>query len=241
MSHSPCSLSLPLTPLLLPLTPLTPSCSLLPLAPTEVVGAPKHSITYPYPTLAIGRKSEWEEAREEWEGVRGSKGSEREWGEQEGARWEGPLAQQSWWASQNLPPQVVGTPKHTPRSPLCPTSAQSIVSEERKLGARGGTLGSREVVGTPKIGPTGGRDPKTYPSISITPYLTLAPPCPLSLPGNLRTSWDLRKPWNLQKPSAALAVFGPKCFGLWWGPTKAFCGYVNGHWVGTVLPGGGDT
>ena len=21
---------------------------------------------------------------------------------------------------------------------------------------------------------------------------------------------------------------------------KAFCGYVNGHWVGIVVPGGGD-
>ena len=52
-----------------------------------------------------------------------------------------------------LAPQVVGTPKHTPRSPLCPTSAQSIVSEGRKLGARGGTLGSREVVGNPKNWP----------------------------------------------------------------------------------------
>ena len=50
------------------------------------------------------------------------------------------------------------------------------MSEGKKLGARGGTLGSREVVGTPKIGPTGGRDPKTYSSISITSYLNLAPP-----------------------------------------------------------------
>ena len=54
-------------------------------------------------------------------------------------------------------------------------------------------------MGTPKIGPTGGRDPKTHPSISITSYLPLAPPhspLPLSLPGPLRTSWDLRKPWE---------------------------------------------
>ena len=109
------------------------------------------------------------------------------------------MAKQSWWASQNLSPQVVGTPKHTPQSPLCPTSAQSIVSEGRKLGVRGGTLGSREVVGTPKIGPTGGRDPKTYSLISITPYLNLAPLAPshpLSLPGPLRASWGLRKPWE---------------------------------------------
>ena len=115
------------------------------------------------------------------------------------------MAQQSWRASQNLPPQVVGTPKYTPQSPLCPTSTQSIVSEGRKLGARGGTLGSREMVGTPKIGPTGGRDPKTYPLISITPYLSLAPLHPLSLPGNLRTSWGLRKPWE---PLEAFSSFG---------------------------------
>ena len=25
------------------------------------------------------------------------------------------------------------------------------------------------------------------------------------------------------------------------GPTKVFYGYVNGHWVGILLPGGGDT
>ena len=57
---------LPLAPLLLPLTPLAPfrsPRSLSPLAPTEVVGTPKHCITYPYPTLAIGseRKREGSE------------------------------------------------------------------------------------------------------------------------------------------------------------------------------------
>ena len=76
-----------------------------------------------------------------------SEGSEREQAGQ------GPLAQQSWWASQNLPPQVVGTPKHIPQSPLCPTSAQSIVSEGKKLGARGGTLGSNRSGGHPKNWP----------------------------------------------------------------------------------------
>ena len=35
--------------------------------------------------------------------------------------------------------------------------------------------------------------------------------------------------------------FYPKILGQCWGPTKPFCGYVNGDWVGTVLPGGGDT
>ena len=35
--------------------------------------------------------------------------------------------------------------------------------------------------------------------------------------------------------------FYPKILGPWWGPMKAFCSYVNGHWVGTLLPGGGDT
>ena len=91
-SHSPCSLllpSLPLAPLLLPLLPLlplTPSHSphslLLPLTPClhRGGGTPKHSITYPYPTLAIGSKREWE-----------------------GASWEWPSAQQRWWASQNIP------------------------------------------------------------------------------------------------------------------------------------------
>ena len=49
-----CPLSLPS----LPLAPLAPSHSFLPLAPTAVVGTQKHSITYPYPTLAIGSERE---------------------------------------------------------------------------------------------------------------------------------------------------------------------------------------
>ena len=163
-SHSPHSLLLPLTPLTpscsphSPLAPLAPSCPL----PPQRWGAPKHSITYPYPTLAIGSKRELGEwgGKRQWEGARGS-----ELG--------GTLGPTEWWASKNLPPQVVGTPKHIPWSPLCPTSAQSVVSEGNKLGARGGTLGSREVVGTPKIGTTGGRDPKTYHLMSITCYLHL--------------------------------------------------------------------
>ena len=53
-------------------------------------------------------------------------------------RGEGHLAQQRWWAPQNLALQVVGTPKHTTQSPLHPTSAQSIGSEGSRLGARGG-------------------------------------------------------------------------------------------------------
>ena len=35
--------------------------------------------------------------------------------------------------------------------------------------------------------------------------------------------------------------FCPKILGQCWGPMKAFCGYVNADWVGTVLPCGGDT
>ena len=54
------------------------------------------------------------------------------------------MTQQRWWLPQNLPPQVVKIPKHTPQSPLCPTSAQSIGSEGSKLEARGGTLGPTE-------------------------------------------------------------------------------------------------
>ena len=50
-----------------------PLAHLAPLAPTEVVGTPKHSITYPYPTLAIGSKR----------GARGSEGSKRTEREQE--------------------------------------------------------------------------------------------------------------------------------------------------------------
>ena len=125
--------------------------------------------------------------------MRGSEGSEREQAGRD------PWPNRAGGHLKTCPHKVVGMPKHTPQSPLCPTSAQSIVSEGRKLGVRGGTLGSREVVGTPKIGPTGGRDPKTYSSISITPtsiLLPLTPHHPLSLPGPLRTSWGLRTPWE---------------------------------------------
>ena len=83
---------------------------------------------------------------------------------------------------------------------------------------------------------------------ALLPLLTLTPSHSLLLPLAPWASlgcWDLPGAsgslGSLWKPLAALAVFAPKFFGLWWGPTKAFCSYVNGHWVGTVLPGGGDT
>ena len=77
-----------------------------------------------------------------------------------------------------------------------------------------------------------------FPCSPHSLLLPLTPPCslgPWNLPG---ASGSLG---SLQKPLATLAVFAPKFFGLWWRPTKAFCSYVNGHWVWTVLPGGGDT
>ena len=43
------------------------------------------------------------------------RGKSWEWGE-------GLLVQEKWWAPQKLASQVVGTPKHTPWSPLPPTS-----------------------------------------------------------------------------------------------------------------------
>ena len=124
------------------------------LGPTEVVATPKLAPTgggnlKTYPLISITSYL----CSVHWD-----------WGEQA-------LAQQRWWAPQNLPPQVVGTPKHTPQSPLPPTSAQSIGTEGSKLGVRGASLGPTEVVATSKLAPTGGGDPKTYPSISITPYL----------------------------------------------------------------------
>ena len=79
------------------------------------------------------------------------------------------------------------------------------------MGVRGASLGPTEVVGTPKLAPTGSEVPKTYPLISITPYLPcslllpLTPPCPLSLLGPLGPSWGLRKPWE---PSEAFGSLG---------------------------------
>ena len=58
------------------------------------------------------------------------------------------------------------------------------------------------MVGTPKIGPTGGRDPKTYSSISINPYLNLAPP---------HSPWPPEPPWapkNFLGPQEALGAIG---------------------------------
>ena len=198
----------------------------LPLAPcpTEVVGTLKHSITYPYPTLAIGSEREWEEVR----------GGKREWGEWEGASWEGPLAQQSWWASQNLLPQVVGTPKHTPWSPLCPTSTQSIVSEGRKLGVRGGTLGSREVVGTPKLAPQVVGTPKHTPRSPL-------PPTSLLFPSPPEPPWA---PKNFLGPQEALGTFGslwqPWVFSQTQGPSSPspphYLSLLEPPWVpGTFL------
>ena len=93
--------SLPLLPLTcshFPLTLLAPSCSpcslllpLLPLATTEVVETPKHSITYPYPTLAIGRErgsKGSERSKRSERGVRGVRGSKRsKESEREQATW----------------------------------------------------------------------------------------------------------------------------------------------------------
>ena len=82
------------------------------------------------------------------------------------------MAQQRLSAPQNLPPQVVGS-QNIPLDLHYPYLRWSIWSEGSKLRARGGTLGPREVVGTPKIDPTGGEDPKTYHLMSITHYLPL--------------------------------------------------------------------
>ena len=74
-----------------------------------------------------------------------------------GAGWEQgeqALAQQRWWASQKLPSQVVG-------------------SELGARGLRGESLGPTEMLGTLKVAPTGGEDPKRYLSMSIIHYLCL--------------------------------------------------------------------
>ena len=48
-------------------------------------------------------------------------------------------------------------------------------------------------------------------------------------------------------PSIEIPPIGPHLsplhqnFGPMVGSTKPFCSYVNGDWVGIVLPGGGDT
>ena len=100
--------------------------------PPQVVRTPKHTLNLDYALPPLSQL-----------GVRGVK-----WEQGEGA-----LAQLRWWAPQNLPPQMVGTPKHTSWSQLCPMSAQTIGSEGSEMGARGGTLGPTELVGTPRLAP----------------------------------------------------------------------------------------
>ena len=47
---------------------------------------------------------------------------------------------------------------------------------------------------------------------------------------------ELGASWSELGVSLGKLILGP-----WWGPTKVFYSYVNGHWVGILLPGGGDT
>ena len=140
------------------------------------------------------------------------------------ASWEQEGVRGANWmvATQNLAPQVVGTPKDTPQSPLFPTSTWSIGSEGSKLGARGGTLGPTEVVAIPKLGPTGGGHPKTYPwepleafsslgsSVRLRGLALLAPP-PLTapwLPLTPEPPWTLVPSLGHRKPSEPLEAFG---------------------------------
>ena len=97
-------------------------------------------------------------------------------------------------------------------------------------------------------------------SVRLRGLASPSPPHSLSLP--LEPPWASLGPWNLPEASGSLgslqqpwvfshtqgpcwwlvrvtlvvdwlfAVFCSKILGPWWGPTKAFCGYVNGHWVG---------
>ena len=79
-----------------------------PLAPTEVVGTPKHSITYPYPPLAIGSEGGARGARGSKMGVRGSKGSEMgvrgSEGSKQVARWLAPPRSPHSLSLTNEPP-----------------------------------------------------------------------------------------------------------------------------------------
>ena len=46
---------------------------------------------------------------------------------------------------------------------------------------------------------------------------------------------------SLELPLWLIGGFCPKILGSRWGPTKAFCSYVNVDEVGIVLAGGGNT
>ena len=75
-----------------------------------------------------------------------------------------------WWGPQNIPLNL-----HYPLplfGPLGVTGArwEQAGSEGSELGV---SLAPNRGGGHPKLGPTGGGDPKRYPSISIMPYLHL--------------------------------------------------------------------
>ena len=79
---------------------------------------------------------------------------------------------------------------------------------------------------------------------SLLPFAPFTPLCSLN---SLDPSLTLPTGVGTIQPSIEILPIGPhllpftKILALWWGPTKPFCCYVNGDWVGIVLPGGGDT
>ena len=111
-----------------------------------------------------------------------------------GESWEqgvGLLVQEKWWAPQKLAPQVVGTPKHTPQSPLLPTSILLLLTSPDPPWAPKNFLGPQEALGAfgslqqPWVFSETQRP--CFPLLPLTSpcslLFTLTPSHPLSLPG----------------------------------------------------------
>ena len=125
------------------------------------------------------------------------------------------MVQKKWWAPQKLAPQVVGTPKHTPQSPLPHTSILLPLTPPDPLSLPGplrtswglrkpwepleafGSLGSSvRLRGLASLAPPHLPSPLSLP---LAPYHPLSPP--LSLP---RPPWV---PGTFLGPREALGAF----------------------------------
>ena len=117
------------------------------------------------------------------------------------------MVQEKWWAPQKLTPQVVGTPKHTPQSPLPPTSILLPLTSPDPLSLPGSlrtSWGLRKAWEPLEALGLQSDSEALLPLLPLTPHpfsLPLTPSHPLSLP---------RPPWvsvTFLGPQEALGAF----------------------------------
>ena len=130
-----------------------------------------------------------------------------EWGEKAGSEGRD-LVQEKRWAPQKLAPQVVGTPKHTPQSPLSPTSILLPLTSPDPLSLPGPLRTSWDLRKPWEPLEALGLQWDTEALLSLLP---LTPPHSLSLPLTPSHSLSLpRPPWvprTFLGPQKALGAF----------------------------------